>query len=462
MLERVKKTIRDNALLADGDSVLVGLSGGPDSVALLDLLSRLKKSMRLQLAAVYINHNIRPDAAVKEEAFCRGLCRSRRVKFALVTEDVPALSRRDGTGIEETARDVRYRVFDSLVSQNKYDKVALGHQADDRVETILFRILRGTGRSGLIGMPIRRDKIVRPLFEVTKADILQYLKKRRLNYCVDESNNANTYSRNYIRNRLLVDIREHLNPAVDTALLNLAETAAGEEQYLRQVVDKAVGKAVSFSAGGKLELDLQVYSHYDIWLRRRLLRYCLTEASGAGVAPDKKVVDRLDVLGMSGQGNVSLPGQVQAVTAEGKLVFYRRSEISFSGELRPEKDCEIEQPKLRFSCRETVYRGGKVARQRRVKQVTLDRNKLTLPLVVRNIRAGDRFVPLGMRGTKKIGDYLTDKKIHRVYRDEIPVVCDIKGIVWLVGVEIADRVKVDRTTRKVLTIEFTHRRKSAV
>ncbi|MFQ6007457.1 MAG: tRNA lysidine(34) synthetase TilS [Candidatus Zixiibacteriota bacterium] len=462
MLDKVKSTIREYSLLVNGDVVLVALSGGPDSVALLHVLSRLRRRMNLTLAAIYINHQIRPRAARQEEEFCQKLCDKLGLTLTIERADIPALARKRKKGLEETARDFRYALFENQARLGGCSKIALGHHIDDRVGTILFRILRGTGRTGLLGMPIKRGKIIRPLYHVTKEEIYAYLKRHRLAFCIDQSNASCDFARNYIRNKLLVNIRNHLNPAVDAALLNLSEITAEEETFLQQVVDRAQRKIVSKTVGGKIELDLRLFGRYEKWLRRRLLRYCLTEALGKAVSFDKEVIDRLDELCMFTGKAMSLPHHVQAVKVNDKLIIYRQERRSFYEELRPGQTTRLPTLRLNLHCQEVNNCTEAIKTKKRSKQVRVDSEKLLFPLFVRNIIAGDRFTPLGVNGTKKVGDYLTDRKVAPVFRDEIPVVCDQKGIVWLVGFEIADRVKIDSATQKVIEIEVSERRKNPV
>jgi len=460
VLAKINRTVDEHKLLEKGDSVLVALSGGPDSVALLHILAGLKRKYRLKLQSVYINHNIRKRAAKKEEQFCQDICDRLKIDFHIISEDIPSLAKKMRKGVEEAARDFRYRTFEDLAARLLVDKIALGHHLDDRAETVLFRIIRGTGKTGLRGMPVRRDKFIRPLFDVTKDEILAYLRQHRLSYCLDQSNMSADYDRNYIRNRLLVEIRSHLNPAVDRALINLSETAGEDEAFLDEYVAARLRRSIRKTVGGKIELDLNRFNRYDKWLRRRLLRHCLTELSTSGLAPDRAVVDRLDEFCRSGRKSLSVPEKLQAVLADDKLVIFRRGPHSYAFPLSAGSVCRLTT--LGLDIRMSVYdnRRESLVRRRRSRSALLDYDRVQPPLTVRNIRPGDRFPPLGLRGTKKIGDYLTDRKVHTVYRDEIPVVCDAEGIIWLVGYEIADRVKIDESTRKVLRIEFSRRKGS--
>jgi len=462
MLETVKKTINEFDLVRPGDKILVALSGGPDSVALLYVLCRLRSRLKLNLAAIYINHRIRPSAARREERFCTQLCKKLKVVLEIISEDIPALAVREKKGIEEAARDFRYHTFQFIADRDSFDKIALGHHVDDRAETILFRILRGTGRTGLAGIPVKRKKIIRPLFDITKVEILAYLKKNKLKYCLDQSNLKSDFKRNYIRNKLLVAIRKNLNPSVEKALINLSETATEEEKFLEEIVKKGLKKVVRMTIGGKIELDLKLFCTYDKWIRWRMIRHCLSVLSPNNLTPDKIVVERLEHLATAGGKAVSLPDAVQAVRLENRLVIYRKKTLTFSGDLIEGKVFCLDSLGISFSLIELKYDGRLLRREKQTKTVLIDRDKVVLPLKIRNIRVGDRFKPLGMRGTKKVGDYLTDRKVKRVYRDEIPVVCDRDGIIWLVGFEIADRVKIDKITEKVLKIELQQRRKARI
>lgn len=454
--EIFKKTIEKNRLLETGDSVLVGLSGGPDSVALLMLLDGIRKKMNLELSAVYINHQIRRRAALQEEKFCQEMCDRLGVELDIVSENIPALARKRKAGLEETAREYRYEVYDILADEDGHDKIALGHHLDDRVETVLFRILRGTGTSGLRGIPVKRGKYIRPLYDIAKGDILAFLQENEQAYCIDKTNLASDYSRNFIRNELLPMIREKLNPSVDRALLNLSENVTIEEEFLEQQVEKAVKKAINITPGGKLEVDLILFKGYDLWLKRRLLRYGLKILSPRQFAPDKEVIDRLVSREKKSE---SLPEKIQAVFTDKKLVMYRRGKTAaYNVQLDGDGTIQLENPRLNFKCRQNRHGTVNLSNRKNARKVNLDWERVKPPLRVRNIEPGDRFQPLGLKGTKKVGDFLTDRKVPAVYRDEIPVVCDLEGIIWLVGYEIADRVKVDYKTKKVVSIEVSARK----
>jgi tRNA(Ile)-lysidine synthase len=455
ILSQVQDNCKKHGLLGFGDTVLLGLSGGPDSVALLHLLTRLRKPLSLGLYATYLNHGLRPRSAVKEEQFCRRLCARWKVPLTIIREDVPVLAKSGRMGFEETARDVRYRHFERLASELHCSRIALGHHADDQAETILFRILRGTGRPGLLGIPARRGKIVRPLIHINRAQIEAYLSERKIGFCEDRSNADTRYRRNLIRRRLLPLIRIKINPQVENALLELADTLGEEEAHLDRLAKTKYHRIRTNSPGGKLMLDLQIYGEYPVWQRRRVLRYAVAGLTDDRLSLDKKAVSRLDQLATSGGRSLSLALGVHATVVAGSLVLSVGSPPTASTELSLDNRWHpVEFAGGRVRMRESKLRTRRAKRERRSLTALIDRNKIVLPLSVRGVKPGDRFRPLGLQGCKKVGDYLTDRKLPAVFRDEVAAIRDAHRIIWLVGWDIAEDVKIDRTTSKVVTIEF--------
>ena len=449
---KVRQTIIDNSLLSAEDSVLIALSGGPDSVALLHILTRLKNSLRLNLNAIYINHGLRPRAAAKEELFCAALCQKFDVNLRLVAVDIKALATGSKKGIEETARNFRYEQFEKLAAELKCSKVALGHHFDDRVETILFRFLRGTGPAGLKGIPMSRGKIIRPLFDTTKQEIFDYLKKHNLKYCLDKSNSQTEFKRNYIRNRLLPEIRTKLNPAVDRGIISLSEIISEEELYLEKIADKAYKKCVTRSPAGKLILASERFAGYDLWVQRRVIRRCIAEVSKTQLTPSKEVVGRVIEVAAGKKKAVSVPGNLECQRIGQELYLHQKAPLTFLERIEIGSKCKIEVLGATLSAKLLKQGNQSLLKKRQSPDVIVDFGKVRPPLLVRSIRAGDRFCPLGLKGSKKVSDYLVDRKVSRPLRDEVPVVADRRGILWLVGYEIDERVKMDSTTTERLKI----------
>lgn len=448
----VRHTIEEHNLITPGQSVLVALSGGPDSVALLHLLVSFRDEWKLRLGAVHVNHRIRKREATRDEKFCEELCERLQIDLTIATEDIPARAKRLKKGVEETGREFRYEFFEFLAEEDDYDTVALGHHQNDQVETILFRLLRGTGRTGLMGMPVRRGPFVRPLLDISKEAILEYLDGHGLDFCVDSSNSNIDYRRNYIRQKLLPLIRKEINPSVDRALLSLEQLLSDEESYFERQTARIGKRLVTCTPGGKIELARRGYSRYDNALRRRVLRHILADFAG-GTLPDRDSIERLDDFCLKPGKRISLSNGIDATALPDRIVLHRREAEPFEHGLEIDVATRIGYPALQIVARAVAKgRAGAVKSQDR-HRIQVDFDKVEPPLTVRSIEPGDRFRPLGLKGVKKVGNFLTDRKVPKVYRDEIPVVCDRKGIIWLVGFEIAERVKRTSSTKKVLSID---------
>ncbi len=458
MLKRFKDNISKFALIEMNDSILVALSGGPDSVCLLMLLNNIKKQYRLKLFPIYINHMIRPEAAKKEIKFCRQLCKTLNLHLTIQVVNIPEIAKLEKISLEDAGRRFRYKIFSEILSEEKIDKIALGHHADDNAETVLFRIFRGTGIKGLRGIPAKRGKIIRPLISFRKSDIFDFLKKNKLSFCKDQSNKSSEFTRNYIRNELLPEIRKRINPEVVSALINLSETAAEEDEYLASLTEKEIKRCLSITPGRKFEINLNKFNSLPGWQKKRVIRFCLRELSDRKSFPDRQTVERILDLIISPKSSISLPYKQRAELSQQSLFLFSDRKIEFNLELIINKRSQLKELDIWLKASQIKYLPNKSSFKRMSREVFLDYNKVIFPLLIRNSKPGDKFKPLGSSGNRKLSDYLIDKKLPRALRNEILLVCDLKGIIWLSGFEIANRVKIDKLTKKVLKIEFDKRR----
>lgn len=451
--KRVQETIEECGLIEKGNRVLIGLSGGPDSVALLRVLVRLRKSYRIALAAAYINHMLRPRAVKKEESFCRELCEQHGVEFFTKTIDITSLAKRDKTGIEECARTYRYAALEDIATNWRADVIALGHHRDDRVETILFNLFRGAGRVGIIGFRAKRGNIIRPLYEVWREEIEAYLKEIGQESMLDSSNDGDDYARNRLRNKILPLIRSDIHDAAAANILRFATLVGDEEAFLREYVAETYHKIHSVSPGGKNRLDLSGQKAYDTWFVRRLL-FRLLEDSGVDEI-GFSVVDRL-LQAVDGRknGRIQLAPRVFAEYSGEEMYIYRAGRKIEHHSVRLDDAIELEYQRVQLRLEMSLPVSVDEIRQASGTVAFIDAERLVEPLEVSGIQRGARFHPFGRPGTKKVGDFLTDKKYPRPLRDELPVVYDRNGVVWLAGVEIDDRVAITKDTRKIVRIEI--------
>lgn len=445
-------TIEKYEQLSEYDSVLIALSGGPDSVALLHILYKLRKKLSISLCAVYINHRLRPRAAIKEAEFCEALCKKFAIPFFYEEININKLAEREKAGIEETARKYRYQILDMVANREGCHKIAVGHHRDDRAETILFNLFRGSGRSGLIGMPASRGKIIRPLYDLRREDIRGYLRLHRLKYMVDKSNLSRRFTRNRIRLDILPLIEKKISEGVAENIIRFSEILNAEEQHLGHRLEQSYKKVTGKTPGNKIKLDLEGFLKYDLWLRRRILFRLLNEAGLAEVCYAD--IDRiLDLAGIDTNSRMTIRQDLAAEKYGEWLYVYQPGMKIKSYGLNVPGKIRLEYPQVQFEIEFVKSFNVKEVKQSKNAKAYIDAEKISPPLYLAGLKQGARFHPFGRVGSKKAGDFLTDKKYPRPLRDELPVVYDKEGIVWLAGVEIDDRVKIDNKTEKMVKLE---------
>lgn len=451
--QKVLQSIVTHKLIEHGDNVLVALSGGPDSVALLHILSHLKKKLRIKIGAIYINHHLRPQAVKREIAFCRKLCSTLEIPFFCEEVNIPQKAKQEKTGIEETARKYRYLILDIVAGREGYDKIAVGHHRDDRAETIIFNLARGAARQGVAGMPPQRGRIIRPFFDLSRAQIEDYLRANGLLWLTDRSNADTAYTRNRIRHRVMPLLKKELSPAAAENIIRFSEIICDEDRYLQKQADDVYAEISSVTAGGKFKLDLSRRFGYDIWLMRRLFFELLR---GAGLFDIEYLeIDRLIRLAEGGANrSVQMRDGFLATLVGDDLYLMRpgmkiaKTPVAIPGRTR------LVYPRYEINARAVRPAEKEMTVKSSCRFAYVDAASLAEPLFVGGLRPGGRFHPYGRPGSKKIGDFLTDKKYPRPLRDELPAVYDQNGVVWLMGLEIDHRVRVTDKTRKIIRFEI--------
>lgn len=462
VLSKIETTISTYQMISPGDSILVGLSGGPDSIALLLLLSRLQKKLQInKISAVYINHHIRPKAAKQEAELCRALCKSKRISFFYEEVDIPALTAGLKSSVEETARIHRYEIFDRLCKSEKIDKIALGHHRDDRVETILFNLCRGAGRHGLAGIPPIRGKIIRPLYDLTKEEILSYLAKEKIGFSLDRSNKSMKHTRNRIRHRIIPALKKHISASAPDNIARLSNILTAEEHFLNGLATKAFQRIKSVTPGGKIRLDLSKKFGYDEWLMRRLMMLLLADAGLYEISHDD-VLALVDLAKIKGNKRLQIRGHLTAEKFGDFLYLFGSAEkigrVDLTETLPRQagwgEKIRLKHPRIWIRYEYSQADGVIDFAGQPPTCARLDGDRIVGSLYVGGIKPGQRFHPFNRPGSKKVGDFLTDRKYPRPLRDELPIIYDDKGIVWVIGVEIDDRVRLTRRSEKMVKFEY--------
>jgi len=454
ILPQVRETIKRFGMLTPGDAVVVGVSGGPDSVALLDLLSRLRDELGLRLHVAHLNHRLRPEAA-EEAEFVRRLASGYGLPVTVDAADVPAYAGERRLSTEMAARELRYAFFTRVLSAVGAAKVALGHQADDQAETVLMNLLRGTGLAGLKGIPPVRGPFVRPLIEVRRAAIEAYCASRGLKTCYDASNIQTAYRRNKIRHELLPLLEREYNPALVPALGRLAAVLREEEEFLAAEAAKVYAGLRSVTVAG-VYFDGAAISTLPRAMARRVVRLAYREVAGSVYDLDFRHTEEvLRLLERATGREVILPRGVKAVRIHGRLLF-RTGAVpavpDFCYPLPVPGVAVIRE--IGVAVKAELVASGRDPATLPPQEALLDYERVRPPLFVRRRRAGDLFYPLGHPAPVRLKSFFINQKIPRYHRDRIPLVVDATGILWVAGVRPAEPVRVTSQTRRCLHLEL--------
>jgi tRNA(Ile)-lysidine synthase len=455
ILDEVRKTIETYHMLSPGDRVIVGVSGGIDSVGLLSVLHKLTPVYDISLVVAHLNHRLRGQESHRDEIFVHSLARKLNLPFETKSVTVRRLKRKNMT-LQEVAREARFSFFESLVQKFKAHRIALGQTADDQAETIVMRFLRGAGLTGLKGIPpVRDEMIIHPLLEVGRAEVEAYLTAEGLPHVEDSSNRKDVYLRNRIRNSL-IPILEEYNPNLKSRLGRMGQILLKEEEYLQAQTDD-VWCRVARRDRDLVRIDLTRFRRLHQALQFRVLRRAVRFIGGIkakGITADHVLSLAGLALGARSQAVVHLPGRIKAKRIYDRLEIGKEENPPMPSFNYPLKFPgittlpEIEKQLLiDFVDRWNV---GDVTPHR----VFMDSRGLQPPLRVRNYRHGDRFRPFGMGGGKKVKDCFIDWKVPLAERSWTPLVLSGDVILWIVGHRISEDVRITPETDRVIRLEI--------
>ena len=426
MLVRLAQVLRENRLIAEGDKVLVAVSGGADSIALLHLLQRLSGTFPFSLVAAHLDHCLRSESQ-EDAAFVTAVCRGMGVELVSEQCDVAALATELGTGLEEAGRQARRDFLERIAGTKKCSVIALAHHADDQAETILFRMLRGSGLSGLAAMRLQTGVYIRPLLVFSRAQLRDYLQQHDLAWREDASNSDLSFSRNRIRHQLL-PLLEQFNPRVSAALNRLSRQASDEESYWSDFAEQFLDRYGVKNPDG-FAVDVTALISLSRAERRRILRAFLRQVSPRLANVDFEHIEQVESLLAADrpQAELALPGLWVGRRYDRLLCNVDRPAVEDyvlivdgPGDYRlPTGDL------LRVEIGINLEDDGAAA--------LFNAGQLPFPLIVRSPRAGDRFQPSGMDGHKLLKNYFVDEKIDAETRRRTPVVCCGETILWLAG-----------------------------
>lgn len=461
-LHTARKTVEQHEMLnspSQGTRVVVAVSGGPDSLALLHTLLALKEEYKLTLSVAHLDHGLRPESR-KEVRFVNGIAKSLGLPFYAKRVDVESWCKRKKLSLEEGAREVRYAFLEQVAEKVVAQRIAVGHTMNDQAETVLMRLIRGAGPLGLAGIRAKRGKIIRPLIGVSRKEIIPFLEKNNIRFLRDPSNKKTRFLRNRIRLKLIPLLEAEFNPRIVETLARTGQLLEAErvrkygQEPAREgiIVRKGAGKTT------KIVLDLSKVLGYNKRLQREIVREALRQFRGdlrrVGFTHAESVLALLK--GRVGSEAI-LPGNIRARKGYQEIVFERASKERgprpFAVPLRVPGKTDCPAGKFIVSS-QPVSRVPKVWNRGERNTAWLDAENVQLPLRVRTRRDGDRFWPLGLSGSKRLKEVLIENKIPRQDRETLPLLVDKNGILWLPGLRISEQAKLRDETKKALKVEY--------
>ena len=457
--DRVKRTIDRYGLLEKEDRLIVGVSAGVDSMVLLHLLNAYREAFHLSLIVAHVNHGLRPEESEKEADLVRKESERLGLPFEYGQFNVREFQKLRGLSPQDAARRIRFHFFNDLLRKHHARKIALGHNANDQVETIFLRLLRGSGLQGLKGiLPIREGKVIRPLLEIWRGEIEAFAVEEKIPFLLDSSNLKKDYLRNRIRLSLIPLIEKDYQPNFKEILLRTSTLLRGENDYLERGAEKALEKILR-EKKNILSFKFSEYRSLHQAIQWRVIKRILGKVYDWGMVMEEeewsdvqKIYQRLqssapsfvlelthgvwfekryDVVSV-GRGGIKLfpPFEVE-------LIFPGRTFIEEIG-----KEMWIEETGL------DEYRFDKGSFD--TATAFMDLESLRFPLRLRNFRPGDRFCPLGVKGSQKLKDFFIDHKVPKFERPKIPLLISGEMVAWIIGYRIDERVKVTQKTKRIL------------
>ena len=447
--QKALKFIDENYLIEKGDKVLVALSGGADSVFLLYLLMKFNRRFGIEVAAFHLNHKLRGKEALEDEKFCAEFCSKNSIKLVHVSKDVKAYAKKMKVSVEEAGREIRYSELDKAAKKMGCTKIATAHNSSDNVETVLLNLIKGTGVQGLAGILIRRNNIIRPILCISSEEIRKYLKENKTPFKVDSSNLDSDYERNFLRIEIIPKLKRRLNPRLEDKISNTSKIISELNLFVEKHIEK-IGKAVVKFDGKELRIDSQKISKIDKSVLGILLKSVIENKFNVELSSEN-IFSLADLLVLQTGRSVNLKESIVATRERNELVI-RRSYVS--GNEKSIYKMKIGQ-KLKVK--------GKIISISEVKQnmfkFSPDKSNEYISgdgfrniFEIRKWKVGDKFQPIGMKGTKKISDFLSDEKTSSIEKKEHLVLTNDGKIVWVIGLRIDERFKVTANTKKILEL----------
>ncbi len=446
--------VRRQKIFKESDRILVGVSGGSDSIGLLTAILKLQKEFNLSIFVAHVNYNLRGEDSKSDERFVKEYCYTNNLPLFVKSFDL-----QDQQINENSLRNLRLDYFNSLVHQYKISKIALAHTMEDQAETVLHRFLRGSGLNGLKGIEESRIKIIHPFLAFRKDEIRKYLEDLNLGWVEDKTNKESDFTRNKLRNEFIPWITDKVNPQIIQRLYSYSNYFNEIDRFLWSFVQPKLKKIILNTSSKEIELDIIKLNELDNALKYYVFRYCIITLTGSDKDIYTTHFDNIKKLLLTqGTKQIDLPGDLIVRKEYDNLSFCHKKEQE---EVVRQNTKELDLVKtfqLFEKYRITIQKTKVIPDTKIIKfdpnTAYFDLDKISLPIILRHRQNGDRFIPYGMQSEKKLKDFLIDEKINLVERDKLVIFSDKENIIWIGGIRIDQRVAITKDTASVLIIKI--------
>ncbi len=454
MTDKVLAYIKQYHMISEGDRIVVGVSGGADSVCLLLMLLEIRKSLPIELYVVHVHHGIRGAEADEDAVFVKQLCEINDISFYLFWEQVPEYAKQHALSIEEAGRKLRYEAFEQVKETCHASKIAVAHHKDDQAETVLFHLFRGSGLKGLGGMKPVRGDIIRPLLCLERSEIESFLQEREQTYRTDATNEETTYTRNIIRHEVIAVAKAQIQEQVVVHIADTAMRMQQAEQFVEQYAKKEYGNVVTVQED-VYRIHVKALSDIDPFIQTYIIRMCMEQLAekwkdiAAG-----HVKDVLDLAAKDVGKSISLPQNMTARRDYEDILIYKKDvdtdkvtvceNVTVPGTIYLENDVCID-----FQV-EACENKGDIVQKKYTKW--FDYDKIESDLLLRNRKTNDFMCINSNMDRQTIKTYCINEKIPKEERDQLLLLADGSHILWLIGYRISEQYKVTKETKNILKV----------
>ncbi len=449
--QNVINFIKDFSLIEKDDKIIVALSGGPDSVFLLNFLNKFEKKYKIELAAIHINHQLRGKESDKDQKFCERICKDLHIPLKCISVDIKSFANENGLSIEEAGHIIRYSEFEKYRQEINFNKIATAHNINDNSETILLRLFKNADVYSISGIPIKRDNIIRPLLKIDKKDIIKYLDENKIKFRIDLSNEENLYERNFIRNIIISQLEKKINPKLNYALFNFSLNIKNiQELFSKIIVERIIQDYIQTNLN-EIIVNINFIKENNIpsFLIETILRKVANEKLNYNIN-NNDILNCLKLLEKQSGTIVELSKKIIAIKDRDNLIIRRKNDNQKNEiiEIAVGQKININEKILSIKKTNKI----KFTKNKNIEYISGDNIEPIFQL--RKWNAGDTFYPLGMTKPKKVSDFLVDEKISYDKKKDQLILLNNNQIVWLVGLRIDERFKVKPNTKNFIELKI--------